>query len=324
MRSENTKVTNWLVPAFDRYWPDNLPSVDGIRRGCFRISSPFNLRRLVQENEVKRNVKYKVEEGLVRSFPTDKFLDVVGRWLEKNLPSDMQNLTFKDIGEEEEGEDFNSTIFGTMDRTPEKDGVSAMLSILIPVRSEDMVEFRKSLMSFIEGAYVYGYDLTSIERYEHQKREDVVVLSVQFESRFSNDRSGMADVMYHVAPLKILPKIRKNGLVPKSRSSEFNYKDRVYLFNKCPMSRMIQYGKYKAEETKDDGFCLFTIMREKIESLETFKNGLLTFYADWAFDVVPDVEAMFTYGNIPLSVMEDECEVYMLNDMDNPTILNFK
>ena len=88
-----------------------------------------------------------------------------------------------------------------------------MLSILIPVRSEDMVEFRKSMMSFIENAYVYGYDLTSIERYEHQKREDVVVLSVQFESRFSNDMSGMADVMYHVAPLKILPKIRKNGIV---------------------------------------------------------------------------------------------------------------
>ena len=59
MRSENAKVTNWLVPAFDRHWPDNLPLVDG--RWCFRISSPFNLRRLVQENEVKRNVKYKVE-----------------------------------------------------------------------------------------------------------------------------------------------------------------------------------------------------------------------------------------------------------------------
>lgn len=319
MRSENAKVTNWLVPAFDRHWPDNLPSVDG--RGCFRISSPFNLRRLVQENEVNQNVKYRVEEGLVRSLPTDKFLDSVGKWLEKNLPTDMQNLTFKDIGEEDSD---SSTILGTIDKTPENDGVSAMMSILIPVRKEDMAEFKSRLMSFIEDAYVYGYDLTSIDRYEHKKMEDVVVLSVQFESRFSNDRFGMADVMYHVAPLKILPKIRKNGLVPKSGSSEFKYKDRVYLFNKCPLARMVQYGKYKAEETKDDGFCLFTIFREKIESLETFKDGKLNFYVDWAFDAVPNVEAMFTYGNIPLSVMDDECEVYMLNNLDSPTILKFK
>ena len=67
-------------------------------------------------------------------------------------------------------------------------------------------------------------------------------------------------------------------------------------------------------------FCLFSIDYGKLSSLETFKDGRLKFYVDNAFDNSNGMaQALFTYGNIPLSVIDNEFKIYHLNNMNNPT-----
>ena len=304
MRTESERVTKWLNPAFESHWPDRLDKVDSVR--CFRLDSPFNLHQLVYENETRNGIRYRVEtEGLTRTYPTEKFLNDIEKMLDANVPDELKELTFQDIGDSDP-----SLILGTMDRTPAAAGVSALLSFAVPVYRKDMAEFKDRLIEFTRRSYVHGYDLSSIEEMNHSDREDVAVLVVQFEARYSRDnKPKLDDVLYHVSPMRYLPKIRKNGLVPRSKSDEFKYNDRIYLFNGCPMERILEYGRYKARDINDRGFCLFSIQTEKLKSLDTYKNGNLPLYVDWSFDS----QAVFTYNNIPLSVIDDTCTMYYLD-----------
>ena len=47
-------------------------------------------------------------------------------------------------------------------------------------------------------------------------------------------------------------------------------------------------------------------------------------YVDWTFNVDNEVEAIFTYGNIPLCVMDDVCLVYSPSSTRIPQKVNFK
>ena len=70
---------------------------------------------------------------------------------------------------------------------------------------------------------------------------------------------------------------------------------------------------------------MFSIDYGKLSSLETFKDGRLKFYVDNAFDNNNGMaQALFTYGNIPLSVMDNKFKIYHLADMNNPETRHLK
>lgn len=319
--SESEKVSRLLEGAFSEFWFSGLPKWHGIH--IQSVNNPFNLSRLVHENETSKGIRY-LSEGLIATYPTKKFMDSLLRGMKSELPYELKKLTFGDIDALDYGFDGDETLFGANYATPETDGVSAMFSIVVPVPKSDMGGFKEYIKKEVDSNYVYGYDLTAISEIEQNRREDVVVMVLQFEARFSKDRFKFTDALYHVSPLKNLPKIRKHGLVPMSKSGQFDYKDGVYLFNQCPMSTIVSYGMDKAVNERDIGFCLFTIQRRNLESLNAFKNGKLDFYVDWGFEVDENkVEAVFTYNNIPLSAMDDTCKIFYKNN-DQPMKLEFK
>ena len=312
-RTHEYRVTRWL-PIDDETW-NNLPLAKDVK--CREHSdSPFNLTRLVYENEVKHDIKF-LYEGLVKTYPSDKFCGMFVRHMEKNIvPDELKDLTFGDIGCSDVPP--NDKILGTVDFSDEVDGVCTMMAFAVPLYKKDIGEFKDDLYKAVRDMYVYGYDLSSVERLEHDSMPEIEVMIVQMEARFSKDKFKVSSILHHVAPLKILKKIRKNGIVPKSRSSEFNYSERVYLFNSAPLETMLKYGEYKAREEKDDGFCLFTIRKGELDRLN--KHGECNLYMDWGFSGKDNPVALFTYGNIPPSAIDNEFKVYMLNDMEHPIV----
>ena len=320
--SESEKISSLLDGAFSKHWPNNLRPSYGI--SIQDINNPFNISRLIYENETSKGIRY-IGEGLIVTYPTKKFMDSLLHRLRAELPYELKKLTFGDIDALDYGFGKDEVLFGANYATPEVSGVSAMMSIVVPIYKSDMDGFRKYIKQEVDSQYVYGYDLTAINEIEQHKMDDVVVLVLQFEARFSKDKFKFTDVLYHVSPLKNLPKIRKRGFVPMSKSSEFSYNDRVYLFNQCPISTIVSYGMDKAAKANDIGFCMFTIQRNNLESLESFKNGKLDFYVDWGFEVDDGkVEAVFTYNNIPLSVIDDVCTIFYLDKSKQPMELEFK
>lgn len=320
--SESEKISRLLDVPFSEHWPDNLPKFHGL---CIQdINNPFNLSKLIYEHEASKGIRY-IGEGLIVTYPTKKFMDSLLRRMRSELPYELKKLTFGDIDVLDYGFDKDDELFGANYATTEVDGVSAMFCIVVPVLKSDMDRFKKYIKQEVDSQYVYGYGLTAINEIEQHKLDDVVVLVLQFEARFSKDKFKFTDVLYHVSPLKNLPKIRKRGFVPMSKSSEFSYNDRVYLFNQCPTSTIVSYGMDKAAKANDIGFCMFTIQRKNLESLKTFKNGKLDFYVDWGFEVDDGkVEAVFTYNNIPLSVIDDVCTIFYRDKDKQPMELEFK
>ena len=312
-RGPDKNATNWIPTDWGR-----LNKVDSLSVHC--LNSPFNLARLLHENETRHGIRY-LNEGIAKTYPTKKFVKAFEKIANELVPNELKSLKTSDIGE-----DGDENLFMMTYQTPEVDGVSSIVSIAIPIYKRDMDNAKKRLLSFVETTYrTYGYNLSSIDELSQTTLDDIAILSIQFEARHSNENKvKLCDVMYHVAPMRMLPKIRKQGLVPKSKSSEFKYEGRVYLFNDCPMDKILSYGEYKANSIGDSGFCLFSIDGKGIQELNSYKNGKLGMYVDWTFNAENEVEAIFTYGNIPLCVMDNVCLVYSPSNSRTPQKLNFK
>ena len=232
------------------------------------------------------------------------------------VPDELKDLTWSDTGLSNK----DVPLFGDSVSSNPIDEIHGSIGFFVPVYRDKIDTLRKTVNKVANDMSVHGYCLTDVDEMDHALMEEIAVVRVQFEAKFPADRFRFAKVLHHVAPLKYLQKIRRNGLVPRSKSSEFEYDDRVYLFNKMPLEGVLKYGERKTRTVGDSGFCLFSIDYGKLSSLETFKDGRLKFYVDNAFDNNNGgAEALFTYGNIPLSVMDNEFKVYNLNNMNNPT-----
>lgn len=257
-------------------WND-LPGTKNISNRC--VNSPFNLRNLIYEKEEKKGVFF-LYEGLIKTFPSKKFIDGFWKKVDGVVPDELKDLTWSDVGMGNK----DVPLFGDSVSSDPADEIHGSIGFFVPVYRDEIDTLRKTVNKVANGMAVHGYCLTDVDEMNHDLAEEIAVMRVQFEAKFPADRFRFAPTLYHVAPLKYLNKIRKNGLVPKSKSSEFKYDDRVYLFNKMPLEGILQYGEYKASQAGDSEFCLFSIDYGKLSSLETFKDGRLKFYVDNAFD----------------------------------------
>ena len=313
MRPSNMPLSRLLPESWN-----HLPGTKNISCRC--VNSPFNLKNLIYEKEEKKGVFF-LYEGLIKTFPSKKFIDGFWRKVDGVVPDELKELTWEETGILPR----NTPIFGDEDTTNMIDEIHGSIGFFVPVYRDEIDTLRKTVNKVANDMAVHGYCLTDVDEIDHDLAEEIAVVRVQFEAKFPADRFRFAPTLYHVAPLKYLNKIRRNGLVPKSKSTEFEYDDRVYLFNRMPLDGILQYGEYKASQAGDSGFCLVSIDYGNLSSLETFKDGRLKFYVDNAFDNNNGMaQALFTYGNIPLSVMDDEFKVYNLNDMDNPETRHLK
>ena len=86
------------LPA-SRLLPDNW---DGLPRTnnpieCRCVNSPFNLKRLIYEHEERKGMLY-LYEGLITTYPSDKFADAFLKKVGQVVPDELRSITMDDIG----------------------------------------------------------------------------------------------------------------------------------------------------------------------------------------------------------------------------------
>ncbi len=285
----------------------------------YKVNNPINLKTLIYEKETKKNIKF-TSEGLITTYPTENFTLMLKNYFKDKIKDSLKRYTFKDFGID----NSDDIVFGYIDKESEEDNISPMLSFLVPIYSSELDKNEEILKDIADKSYLFGYYLTSIDYLKHKYMNDIKILILQFEAKFPKNKFEFADILLHVTPFKYLEKIKKFGLVPKSKSAEFKYDDRIYLFNQCSKNIAINYGTYKAKENNDDKFCVFKILKTNLVNDPKFKNGKLNFYIDSAFDNENGVTAVFTYNNISLDLLEDTCLVFDISNLSKYDILKFK
>lgn len=266
----------------------------------FCINDTVNSIQHIRKYETKFKI---LDEGLIATYPTEKVLRYFKSQFKKVVQPQLIEQTFPQSQQK---------IYDFVELSDKNEKISPLMMVCVPAIDENDVE---RLIKFFTDDFVKtGYYLTA---YDINRCENVLLVYIQLEAKYTNMLVDLADVLYHVSPLKNLPKILRNGLVPYSKSSQFKYDDRVYLFNKCQKQLVYEYAQYKLNQTKESGFCLFKVLKNKLLNDPLFKDGKQKFYLDPAFSMNEDgtdQTAIFTRGNIPLRIL---CENYIIVKIDN-------
>lgn len=254
----------------------------------------------IREHESKFKI---LDEGLIATYPTEKVLNYFKTQYRKHVQPSLVEKTFPGS---------STKLYDFVELSDDHEEISPLLMICVPASDEKDAE--RLVKVFTDEFVKTGYYMTS---YDITETSECLLVQIQFEAKYTDMLVDLADVLYHVSPLKNLQKILKNGLVPYSKASRFNYDDRVYLFNKCDRSTVYDYAFYKMEEAKDTGFCVFKVLKNTLLNDPLFKDGKQKFYLDPAFSLdngKTDQTAIFTRSNIPLRIMSKR---YLIVKLDN-------
>lgn len=111
-------------------------------------------------------------------------------------------------------------------------GISHII-VIIPIKGDNLEQMEKAMS-------LCGYYLGSPKR---EEIKDGKIMELQFEARIQNDETAniinKESVLYHVTPSYNVKKILSLGLSPRSKNSQFDYPDRVYLIRgSIPMAEV--------------------------------------------------------------------------------------
>lgn len=284
---------------------------------CWSINHPHCLASAIRNCE--SNVEF-LDEGLIVTYPLSKLTAGYSKAYKKFADASLQDLRVTDVvPNSSDATKLSDFCFNDV-KNP------GLVVFLFPIFSDQQTKFKEFILpELVDTLYVYGYNLSQFAEFTAAKElitceKRVKVMSVQFEAKFSDLDVKLSNSLFHVSPSRYFEKICKNGLVPYTKSAKMKYPERVYLFN-CPEDTLLKvYGKGKIHQLKpnsytaNDKFCVFKIKRSKLEAFSQFKDKKLVFYYDPCYvypkACITESKAVFTYGNIPRQLLEDECLVY--------------
>jgi hypothetical protein len=71
-----------------------IKTIDTIK--CHAINSKFNVSNLINKHETTHNIKF-MSEGLIKTYPTNKFINWFKGKIKQYLSNELLNLKFSDI-----------------------------------------------------------------------------------------------------------------------------------------------------------------------------------------------------------------------------------
>lgn len=262
----------------------------GLRPDGWALNDPASALKFIREHE--RGISI-LDEGLIETYPTEKVVN----HFRKVLFRKFVNPRLKDV----KIPHTNVKTVDYLELSDPLERVSPMMTVCVPCDGKDDV---KRLVGVMTDKFMkFGYYMTS---YETEYSSTAIFAFIAFEAKYTNMLADLSGALLHVSPIRYEQKILRNGLIPYSKSLKFGYPPRVYLFNRCPRHKVLKYGMYKAGSVGDRGFCLYMVKKDKLLSDPIFKDGKQRFYLDPAFSAseITDQTAVFTYGNIPLRIIE--------------------
>lgn len=277
------------------------------------LNHPNSMRKIICENFYDGCGLY---EGLITAYPLKKVTQQYVEYCNENLPNDLKDLEISDVLPM-----FSNVNGKLIDKTVKSSKDIDQLAVyFFPAYKGNDV--KRHIAEIARKLQICGYDMSYCKKLENTKlseqyRDKIDVYRLQFEARYSQEVIKLSKTLYHVTDEKNINKIRKQGLVPKSKSPEFKYKDRIYLFNTDDMKKAFEYKNLKVNNLKDNGidtsdmkFCILKIDRDKLQASSLYKTGKITFYYDpcYGFGVkqLQDSPGIFTYNNIPRELIEDD------------------
>jgi hypothetical protein len=159
----------------------------------------------------KEEYELNLKEGLIKTTPIGEAIYI----LKKQFP----NWIFQ---YEKGDKDFTIEILRI------KNGIQ-------PEYLEKLIPLLNNLGYFISYIEIYGDDIKIKDRYNEKivknsfQNSKIHSIYLECEAKFDQKVNKIPEFLYHIAPLKSWEKIKKIGLVPKSRSKRSFHPERVYL-----------------------------------------------------------------------------------------------
>lgn len=276
---------------------------------------------LVQLLRKYDNSQVYLNEADAKTVPTKDFINDFIDFCNANLPADLADVTFDQLYHDGD----NNVIVNSPPVISDKDQVvSPTLCLALPTYANGKAFTNKLIREFIEVVVNDGYFLSYQPSTVHCKfhdglDDDVMITYLTFEAKYTLLNVSLNGNLFHVTVTENAMKtIAKQGLVPKSESTEFSYPPRIFLFNKAEYDEILAYGKEKAKSKNASCFYVIRIDKSSIENYEPFKSGEFMLYRDPCFsrlDCSTDETAIFTYDKIPISLLNDNIVRYDMPSM---------
>lgn len=299
------------------------------------VNHPHRIVSLIREHESE--VEY-IDEGLITTYPLDRLITEYKKYYENNIQKEFKDLSIGQVYKNVQKKDKNLKVceFTIWDKNN-----PPLIAFTFPFYSgnnDERIQFTEELVNKM---FVCGYGLSYISQVADKfviqpfKRK-INLWMITFEAKFFEPKPELSDVLYHVTPSRYFEKVKQQGLIPRSKSDVFKYPERVYLFNKASIEDILKYGVKKVGLLKshhpnthvnDNGFYMFAIKKSKLESYQPYVDKKTVFYLDPCYDGgivgIKKSKAIFTYNNIPRSLIDDTCWYYEI-DSTSSTIKSSK
>ena len=277
------------------------------------LNEPNSFTRLIRENEANDLI---VGEGLLKTYPANKALRVFKKFCKDNLPIELYDLKLSDTELVKLPQHGIRVIDSTDDEFENGEIVSKLWFRFPFYDKDDLSRFIKKLS---DAMFVCGYSYASSHRYRvavQPFENKLTLVALLFEAKYFEEEFSWSDYVYHVTTQDKLKKIKKHGLVPMSKSSRFEYPERVYVFNNATQQIMFDYIENKARATNADHMAILKIKSSKLRESSSFKTGAMKFFIDHMFEqgLSTRANALFTYDVISPTLLEDDM---LLVDLDN-------
>ena len=305
--------THYRVKQVSEYMKDDIDiphECNGLPEAYYCLNSCNSYTKLIRENEANDLI---VGEGLIKTYPADKALNIVKKFLKDNLDKELYDLKLSET-ELVKQHDMRVVDLKDEDYADEAKPLSKMSFVFPFYKDDDLKLFTGKLADKL---YVCGYNYANSMTYSVAVQpfdKHIVLVSLLFEAKYHEEDFTFAKSLYHVTTADVLSKIKRNGLVPKSKSSKFDYPDRVYLFNNASQKTMFDYIETKLHG-KDCIAAVLKIDGTKLQNSNAYRSGKMKFYIDHMFDDIrTPANALFTYDAISPMLIEDAILLVTVKD----------
>lgn len=261
--------------------------------------------RLIRENEHNDLI---VDEGLIVTYPANKAYKVFRSFCDAHLDKELLDVKLSDTSLHNTSINNVKIIDAKKDEYEEETKPLNKIWFTFPFyKDKDLNVFVAKLA---DSLYVCGYNYATKHTYSvavQPLEKNIFIVVVLFEAKYYEENFTFAKYLYHVTTIDKLPKIKKIGLVPYSKSAKFDYPERVYLFNNVKQDIMFDYIETKVRGTNINEIAILKIDSDKLQNSTKYKNGKMKFYIDNMFeDIAGNVNAIFTYNNIDAALLEQD------------------
>jgi hypothetical protein len=140
----------------------------------------------------------------------------------------------------------------------------------------------------------YQYVFSNEEFLQRAKESDYKLpIYLKLEAKFDNKKTKIPPILYHVTHERHIEKIKKIGLVPKSKSKKSFHSERIYLFKNKEMAEEIAKEFSKLDYKFEHNYILLEIDSSKISGIKLHVDPNLKDGGFYTYDNIPPLAINF-------------------------------